>query len=108
MFLNLVFFALFLSQTNKQKQIRTLDVACVLVGGHSAPVTALAWAPDEDRWWRNNDGGSSSSSSSSSSSPLRIASGDAEGRVVVWDARSGSQLARLDDVVLAATGSSSA
>ena len=114
------------NQPTNQTQIRTLDVACVLVGGHSAPVTALAWAPDEDRWWRRNNGGggsssssssststsahpsSSSFSSSSSSSPLRIASGDAEGRVVVWDVRAGTQLARLDDVVLAATGSSSA
>ncbi len=97
----------------------------MLVGGHSAPVTALSWAPDEDRWRSGGGGGggdggcsslasasapaaSAPSSSSSFSSPLRIASGDAEGRVVVWDARAGTQLARLDDVVLAATGSSQA
>eukprot|EP00884_Botryococcus_braunii_P018245 jgi/Botrbrau1/5103/Bobra.0128s0014.1 len=73
--------------------VRRLQLACVLHGMHqNATVSALSWCP-EMTW-----------GDLKSSTNLRLASGDSEGRVVLWDLGTGVACALLDDPLLAATG----
>ncbi|KAK9829709.1 hypothetical protein WJX72_007460 [[Myrmecia] bisecta] len=73
--------------------VHRMQLACVLQGGHkSAAVTAVSWCPECHT--RDLKG----------PSHLRLASGDQEGRVVVWDVTSANVIATLDDPHQAATG----
>lgn len=67
-------------------QVHQLQIAAVLQGAHkSSPVTAVKWSPDAH------------SRDLKSASHLRLASGDAEGVVVVWDVLTQTVVATLDE-----------
>lgn len=95
-------------------EVATLQVACMLQGGHrGATVTAVKWGPHDGAHGAPfkqaagaaaSAGGPMASRASPSHHshhhhhpPLRLASGDSAGGVVVWDAASGAAAARLDD-----------
>ncbi|KAA6419923.1 MAG: hypothetical protein FRX49_10113 [Trebouxia sp. A1-2] len=70
--------------------VHRMQLTCVLHGGHkSASTTAVSWAPE-------------CFSRDAATSSLRLASGDNEGRVVVWDVSSGTVIASLEDPLSAA------
>ncbi|KAK9867753.1 hypothetical protein WJX84_002654 [Apatococcus fuscideae] len=74
--------------------VHRMQLACVLYGAHrSAAVTAVSWCPDCHT--RNSREGA----------PLRLASGDNEGRVVLWDVTTATALGGSEDLVQAASGS---
>jgi hypothetical protein len=71
-----------------------MDQATALVGGHSnANVTALDWHPV------------SSSVETKNTPPLLLASGDTDGRVIIWDVLQGTPIAALEDAFYAGFGS---
>lgn len=70
--------------------LERLSPAAALAGGHTALVTAVKWCPD------------TLAHEPSARCQLRLASGDAEGAVVVWDVLAAAPMARLADVPRAA------
>jgi len=71
-----------------------MDQATALVGGHtSAHVTALDWHPI------------TGSAEAKTTPLLLLASGDADGRVIIWDVLQGTPMAALKDAFYAGFGS---
>jgi WD40 repeat protein len=66
-----------------------MRTAAVLVSAPSAPVTAIEWHPTP---------------LSGTSTPL-LASGDADGRIVIWDVNAAAPMAVLEDAYWAGFGS---
>jgi len=72
-----------------------MEQATALVGGHtSANVTALDWHPI------------TGSADATTTPLLLLASGDADGRVIIWDVLQGTPIAALEDAFYAGFGSS--
>ncbi|KAK9863395.1 hypothetical protein WJX84_011255 [Apatococcus fuscideae] len=73
--------------------VHRMQLACVLYGAHrSAAVTAVSWSPD------------CHTRVTTEAAPLRLASGDNEGRVVLWDVTTATALGGSEDLVQAASG----
>ncbi|KAK9845287.1 hypothetical protein WJX81_002462 [Elliptochloris bilobata] len=73
--------------------VRRMQLACVLQGRHrGTPVTAVSWCPE------------CHSRELAETSNLRLASGDSEGRVVVWDVAAAAAIAALEDPAGVAPG----
>lgn len=74
--------------------VRCMDQATALVGGHtSANVTALDWHPV------------TGSAEAKTAPLLLLASGDTDGRVIIWDVLQGTPIAALEDAFYAGFGS---